>query len=75
MGTGSPEKIDTTLRCCGRRVKFQAKRKSTRGRSRPVHFLERPNHMPVHALIQECRERNNIVRRGHEFGFVPAAEL
>jgi hypothetical protein len=53
-------KID--LRCikCGRRVKFMPKRKTARGRQRPITWFKRPTTEPVHALRKEARARNAL---------------
>ena len=50
------------LRCikCGRRVKFMAKRKTARGRQRPITWYRRPPTEPVRALRKEARARNAL---------------
>ena len=74
--TMKPKVIDAVCKRCGRRVKFQPIRQDNRGKPTPVSWLERPNHMPRHALIEEmiARNRREDIDREIE-GFKTAAEM
>lgn len=50
--------IDARCMSCGQRVNFNSHRAGNRGRNRKVLFTIRPDHMPRHAIIKECRQRN-----------------
>lgn len=55
----SKRSIDAQCRYCGQRVNFNSHRaQNTRGRNRQVLFTIRPDHMPRHAIVKECRQRN-----------------
>jgi hypothetical protein len=65
IGQNGPSKrtIDTRCRYCGQRLTFTSHRSKVgtdrRGRNRVVNFLIRPDHMPRHAIVKECRQRNH----------------
>lgn len=53
-----PKVIDVKCKYCGRRVKFQPKRQDNRGQPTPAAWMERPEHMPMKAMIDEMKARN-----------------
>jgi len=75
-------KIDVRCKHCNRRVKFIWVRHEDRGRPRPVDVLDRPESMPMKALVKEMIARNNLVDLNDKWkdpedmpGFIRASDL
>lgn len=71
---GSPKNIDALCKMCGRRIQMELSRRDNRGQRTPAYFLERPNHMPKKALIEEMLARNKTEGLRKEYGFTKASE-
>ena len=74
--TMKPTVIDVKCKYCGVRVKFQPKRQDNRGAPTPAVWMERPDHMPLRAMIDEMKARNRLVDISTDFqGFQKASDL